>query len=197
MVGWAIWEARNGLLWNNKKSRPEHVSLHASLRLQDFLRVNNCLGSQSRQGQIKQMWQPPHENSLKINVDGAWQPGTTEGGVGVVVRDSTGKFVAGCAIKFTNVFSASQVEALAARTGTILVMERGYQNVVFESDALQIVTALRNHSIDRSVLGPVVEDTKSLLTQITGEGFTHIRRTANGVAHRLARFALHIGGSLY
>ncbi|KAI5332913.1 hypothetical protein L3X38_023042 [Prunus dulcis] len=76
-------------------------------------------------------------------------------------------------------------------------MERGYQNVVFESDALQIVTALRNHSIDRSVLGPVVEDTKSLLTQITGEGFTHIRRTANGVAHRLARFALHIGGSLY
>ncbi|ONI02519.1 hypothetical protein PRUPE_6G203400 [Prunus persica] len=182
MVGWAIWEARNGLLWNNKKSRPEQVSLHASLRLQDFLRVNNCLGSQSRQGQIKQMWQPPHENSLKINVDGAWKPGTTEGGVGVVVKDSTGKFVA---------------EALAARTGTILAMERGYQNVVFESDALQIVTALRNHSIDRSVIGPVVEDTKSLLTQITGEGFTHIRRTANGVAHRLARFALHIGGSLY
>ncbi|KAI5350336.1 hypothetical protein L3X38_003227 [Prunus dulcis] len=56
------------------------------------------------------------------------------------------------------------------------------------------ITKLSN---DRSVLGPVVEDTKSLLTQITREGFTHIRRTANGVAHRLARFALHIGGSLY
>ncbi|KAI5344251.1 hypothetical protein L3X38_012128 [Prunus dulcis] len=112
------------------------------------------------------MWQLPHENSTKINVDGAWKPGTTE-------------------------------EALAARTGTILVMERGYQNVVFESDALQIVIALRSHSIDRSVIGPVVEDTKSLLTQITGEDFTHIRRTANGVAHHLARFTLHIGDSLY
>ncbi|CAL9018504.1 unnamed protein product, partial [Prunus brigantina] len=142
MVGWAIWEARHGLLWNNKKSRPEQVSLHASLRLQDFLRVNNCLGSQSRQGQIRQMWQPPQENTLKINVDGAWKPGTTEGGVGVVVRDSTSKFVAGCATKLTNVFSVPQVEALAARTGTVLAMERGYQNVVFESDALQIVTAL-------------------------------------------------------
>ncbi|CAL8118709.1 unnamed protein product [Prunus armeniaca] len=73
-------------------------------------------------------------------------------------------------------------------------MERGYQNVVFESDALQIVTALQSHSIDRSIIGPVVE---SLLTQITGEGFTHIRRTANDVAHCLAHFALHIGGSLY
>ncbi|CAL2238951.1 unnamed protein product [Prunus armeniaca] len=142
MVGWAIWEARNELLWNNKKSRPEQVSLHASLRLLDFLLVNNCLGSQSRQGQMKQMWQPPHENTLKINVDGAWKLGTTEGGVGVVVRDSTGKFVAGCATKLTYVFFAPQVEALASRTGTVLAMEKGYQNVVFESDALQIVIAL-------------------------------------------------------
>ncbi|CAL8136957.1 unnamed protein product [Prunus armeniaca] len=68
---------------------------------------------------------------------------------------------------------------------------------IFDSDALQIVTALRSHSIDRSVIGPVVEDTKSLLTQITGEGFTLIRCTTNGVAHRLAQFALHIRGSLY
>ncbi|CAL2232390.1 unnamed protein product [Prunus armeniaca] len=124
-----------------------------------------------------------------------------KGGVSVVVRDSTGKFVVDCAIKLTNVFSASQVEALATRmtqvealatrTGTILEMERGFQNVFIESDALQIVTSLRSPSIDRSIIGPVVEDTRSLLTQVTGEGFTH------GVAHRLAHFALHIGGSLY
>ena len=69
-------------------------------------------------------------------MDGAWKPGTTNGGISVVVRDSTGKFLAGCATKLTNVFSAPQVEALAARTGTVLAMERGYQNVVFESDAL-------------------------------------------------------------
>lgn len=44
--------------------------------------------------------------------------------------------MAGCATKLTNVFSAPQVEALAARTSTILAMEMGFQNVVFESDAL-------------------------------------------------------------
>ncbi|BBH04838.1 glycine-rich RNA-binding protein 5 [Prunus dulcis] len=85
--------------WNAKKIRPEQVSLNASLRLQEFLRVNECLGSHSGQGQTKQKWQTPHANTLKINVDGAWKPGTTEGGVGVVVIDSTGKFVAGCAVK--------------------------------------------------------------------------------------------------
>ncbi|KAH0976903.1 hypothetical protein GBA52_026622 [Prunus armeniaca] len=50
---------------------------------------------------------------------------------------------------------------------------------------------------DKNITGPVVEDTKSFLTQVTGESFTHIRRTTNGVAHRLAHFALHIKGSLY
>lgn len=122
--------------WNAKKIRPEQVSLNASLRLQEFLRVNECLGSHSGQGQTKEKWQTPHANTLKINVDGAWKPGTTEGGVDVVVRNSTGKFVVDCTVKLVNVFSAQQVEALAARTGTVLAMERGFQNVVFEGDAL-------------------------------------------------------------
>lgn len=38
-----------------------------------------------------------------------------------------------------------------------------------------------------------MENNKTLLTQITGEGFTHICRNANGVAHRVAKFATHIG----
>ncbi|CAL8075138.1 unnamed protein product [Prunus armeniaca] len=44
-----------------------------------------------------------------------------------------------------------------------------------------------------SPIGPVVEDTKTLLTHITRDGFTHIRRVANGAAHRLAWYASHIG----
>lgn len=42
--------------------------------------------------------------------------------------------------------------------------------------------------MDRSFL----EETKTLLTQITGEGFTHIRRNVNGVAHCIAKFTAHI-----
>ena len=40
-----------------------------------------------------------------------------------------------------------------------------------------------------------MENTKSLLSQITGDGFTHIRRTTNEVAHCIARFASHIGST--
>ncbi|XP_020424477.1 uncharacterized protein LOC109950329 [Prunus persica] len=48
---------------------------------------------------------------MKINFDGAWQPGLTVGGVGVVVRNSAGDFVVGCAMALDNVFSAAHVEA--------------------------------------------------------------------------------------
>ncbi|KAL6275934.1 hypothetical protein ACE6H2_019535 [Prunus campanulata] len=41
-----------------------------------------------------------------------------------------------------------------------------------------------------------MEDNKTLLTQITGECFTHICRNANGVADRVAKFATHIDMTL-
>ncbi|CAL2225193.1 unnamed protein product [Prunus armeniaca] len=92
--------------------------------------------------------------------------GHTDGGVGIMVRDSNGNFVAGRALYVDNVFSALQIV---------------------------IVSTIRSPSVDRSPIGPVVEDTKTLLTHITRDGFTHIRRVANGAAHRLAWYASHIG----
>ncbi|CAB4299611.1 unnamed protein product [Prunus armeniaca] len=40
MLGWAIWEVKNALVWEAKQSRPEQVYINAVTRLQDFLKVN-------------------------------------------------------------------------------------------------------------------------------------------------------------
>ncbi|CAL9002074.1 unnamed protein product [Prunus brigantina] len=193
VTGWAIWEARNGKLWNNQTPKPEFTSSSAAVRLLDFVRARPQGAALGRGCSAPQPWTKPCAGSLKINVDGSWTAGNTYGGVGIVVRDSNGKFVAGRALHVDNVFSALQVEAMAAREGAILAVEGDFNNVIFESDSLQIVSAIRSSSVDRSHVGPVVEDTKAMLTQITGDGFTHIRRVANGAAHRLARYASHIG----
>ncbi|KAB2600214.1 hypothetical protein D8674_010485 [Pyrus ussuriensis x Pyrus communis] len=42
--------------------------------------------------------------------------------------------------------------------------------------------------------GHIVEDAKIWLPTITEDAYTHVRRRANGIAHRLARFSLSIGG---
>lgn len=57
--------------------------------------------------------------------------GHTDGGVGIMVRDSNGNFVAGRALYVDNVFSALQVEAMAAREGGILAVEGDFTNVIF------------------------------------------------------------------
>ncbi|KAI5322263.1 hypothetical protein L3X38_031335 [Prunus dulcis] len=167
MMGWSLWEQRNGLLWNNKSSCPSLVGRFAHNKLLEYLQVNRPGGTPySNQDQV-QRWTKPPMRHLKINVDGrAW--------------------------KFDNIFSALQSEA-SAREGVVLAVERGSTNICFESDSLQIVTALGCSSLDRSFIGPILEDSKFLLLQIIGEGFAHVDRTVNEAAHCTARFALHLG----
>lgn len=52
LTRWAFWDARNNLLWHNRRTRPEETSMGASICLQDFLRANenskqNPIGTQS------------------------------------------------------------------------------------------------------------------------------------------------------
>ncbi|KAM1340608.1 hypothetical protein ACFX2H_038974 [Malus domestica] len=43
-------------------------------------------------------------------------------------------------------------------------------------------------------MGPIIEDIKFLLSLVAEALVAHIRRQANSLAHRLARYALHTGG---
>ncbi|KAI5322097.1 hypothetical protein L3X38_031169 [Prunus dulcis] len=81
-------------------------------------------------------------SAIQVNIDGAWHPRSSIGGNEDVVCDSGGDVVVGCAMLVHNVFSVALVEALAARIGVSLVVDRGFMNVSFESDALQIVSTL-------------------------------------------------------
>ncbi|VVA33934.1 PREDICTED: PRUPE_4G199700 [Prunus dulcis] len=56
------------------------------------------------------------------------------------------------------------------RSGAALAVERGFANIIFENDSHQIFSTLRHSSVDMSIVGPIMEDTKSLLSQITGDG---------------------------
>lgn len=74
-----------------------------------------------------------------------------------------------------------------------MALERGFTNYIIESDSLQIVSALRTTTTDRSVIDLIVEDTKSLLSSIIGDVITHICHTTNRVVDRMACFARNIG----
>lgn len=86
--------------------------------------------------------------------------------------------------------SPLHAEALALKDGLVLAATRGYQNVMFESDSLQVISALKDSATNMSSIGHIIEDSNDMLRKITEACYTHVCRQANGVAHRLAPFAL-------
>lgn len=94
--------------------------------------------------------------------------------------------------KFRDIFSPIQAETLALRDGVVWAATRGFHKIVVEGDSLQIVGALTDASPNLSTIGQIMDDVKHWLPTITEEVCTHIRRQANTVAHRLARFSLSV-----
>ena len=65
--------------------------------------------------------------------------------------------------------------------------------MIFESDCLKLVNAIRSQEADDSGFGVWVEDIKSGILTLPSSYFVHVHREANVVAHKIARFGLHLG----
>lgn len=61
-------------------------------------------------------WSPPSQGWVKLNTDGAVMSHTNMGGVGVVLRDWRGGFLAAGAHQFSGITSVALLEMLAAQT---------------------------------------------------------------------------------
>lgn len=96
MFIWGVWKERNCRVWENKVTQAHDVALMTTLRLLDFFVFHNSTGdtnSSGRQTCIK--WLPPSAGWLKVNIDGAFDYHTKQGGWGLLVRGSSGQFLGG------------------------------------------------------------------------------------------------------
>ncbi|GMN33307.1 hypothetical protein TIFTF001_044780 [Ficus carica] len=63
-------------------------------------------------------------------------------------------------------------------------------NLEVETDTINVVSAVVENR-ELSMEGPILEDVKQLLAQLRGTGIHHVCRSANLVAHLLARFGFN------
>ncbi|PRQ48116.1 putative ribonuclease H-like domain-containing protein [Rosa chinensis] len=124
---------------------------------------------------------------LCMNVDGAYVSSLQYGGIGGILRNEKGEFIAGFAYRVPNVSSAFHAELLAIKSGLELIQALGVSNVALMS-SLEAVKAVTAEDHDFSTLGIIVEEIKDLLGDLLFIGVHHTYRTANHVAHRLAGF---------
>ncbi|KAJ8748529.1 hypothetical protein K2173_003428 [Erythroxylum novogranatense] len=188
---WSIWEERNNVVWKN--SAPNVLACYfRSVRWrqewEEAQIIPNGLFNPPVGVVSPQNWQKPSTNWLKLNVDIA----TSSSGwidVGMVLRNEEGGFVSARIFCVTGSFTSLIAEAMGVREALSWIKMKNWKNVIVESDNLQVIQAIMGDTEeDLSMFGGVVADCKSLFHEISGSlGFSHIYRSANGVAHALAQ----------
>ena len=137
----------------------------------------------------KVKWRPLILDFYKANYDGALLEESGEAGLGVVIRNEKGEVMESLAEKINKPDSVEILEALAARRAVLFATELGLQRVVFEGDSETVFKALSGATLDRSCIGHIIKDCKSISGLFQAHFFSHTRRYGNTVAHALAKRA--------
>nr|GMC71350.1 LINE-1 reverse transcriptase isogeny [Ipomoea batatas] len=108
-------------------------------------------------------------------------------GIGWVLRNYMGVVVAAGAVGRRGAVLAREAKALAIREALSWLKGRDYDNVIVETDAQQIIHHLYSHN--SSPYGLLLHDITVLLSFFANIRLCFVRRSANTVAHLLARNA--------
>uniref|UniRef100_A0A803P614 Reverse transcriptase domain-containing protein n=1 Tax=Cannabis sativa TaxID=3483 RepID=A0A803P614_CANSA len=144
----------------------------------------------SVQGAAK--WTPPTGLNLKLNVDAALDANRNIVGVGAVVRNSDGHVLAAMAKPIVGNFASHIMEAQAMFHSLNWVIQLQLPISIVETDALLVANAFQFGSTAVSSYHDILLDVTSLLSFFPQVNVVHAKRSANMVAHSLAKFALGV-----
>ena len=92
--------------------------------------------------------------------------------------------------------NSEEVEALACRKAVEFAMDAGFMDLVIKGDNAVVMKAISSPRLDRSQLGHIYDDIRTLATGFRSCTIGCVKRSANSVAHSLARFASHLDEEL-
>uniref|UniRef100_A0A803PF51 RNase H type-1 domain-containing protein n=1 Tax=Cannabis sativa TaxID=3483 RepID=A0A803PF51_CANSA len=191
-VCWAVWGARNNLVWNKKPFIFEDVVAYA-FRYLDQWKAAQISSDSSwpilTAADVSEQWTPPNGTSVKINVDAAMFNDGRSFGLGMVARNSDGLLIAG-KMKYTAVqVEVVVAEAIGIREVLSWLKENRWPQVYIETDSLCVVQAIHSSTDMISLFGSVIQDCKTMLASLNNVVISFVKRSVNVVAHSFARAA--------
>uniref|UniRef100_A0A803QS69 Reverse transcriptase domain-containing protein n=1 Tax=Cannabis sativa TaxID=3483 RepID=A0A803QS69_CANSA len=186
MVLWSIWKVRNEVVWNEKQPTSEEVLFLAKLNFVDWYNAQNQeLGSPNEPNRVSlEHWTPPTFPKYKVNVDGALFPNEKSYGIGLVARDSFGLVIQAKTLKKAGDLQPHEVEAIGIKEALSWIKDNNWPSVIVESDCRRVVLDLQGNKDMTSPYGHI------MLASVTNVSFNFVKRSANKVAHSLARSSL-------
>ncbi|KAL0355669.1 UNVERIFIED_CONTAM: hypothetical protein Sradi_4013800 [Sesamum radiatum] len=188
-ICWMLWWTRNRIAAEGAQTSAEQVVGAAKSYLDEFL-LHSGKMEVVQSSKIPSRWSPPETGFIKINYDGAIFLETSEVGIGIVARDSNGSCIGWLSKRFCFNATPEIIETIAAREAVLLGIRRGWQKIVLEGDCSNLFYKLRKQKVDHSLTGSIISDINSCVPLMEVFSLSLIRRTANKVAHALARAAV-------
>jgi ribonuclease HI len=105
-------------------------------------------------------WQPPVGDMVKLNWDAAVDVKNKTIGLGIIIRDDKGSFLAALSKRLQIEVSPVVAETLAALHAVLFCLEMGYPKAWFERDALQVVNEVNSAMPCDSMHGHLAEAIK-------------------------------------
>ena len=175
------------MVFNSKSVNPNLSKSISSQALEFFLCASKP--SRNRPMMIKQVkWERPERGWLKLNTDGSWSAALDKAVGGGLIRDEMGNWVIGFSRQLGHVNSFS-AKIWALRDGLLLIHQMKLPAIIIELDAKALVDALKNPRYGNSVISPLFDDCKVLISLIPHVHINHVFREANKCADRLANSA--------
>ena len=184
-----VWMARNAA-WLGKRVPPSIDAGKNAAQLFNAFCQEETPSVDATRMQRNLNWQPPPENWYKVNVDAAISTDLNITGLGVVVRDSSGMFMAARALKIEGCLDPHRAELLAAREGIIFAWDAGFRQIILEGDARNVYSSIENSEEDLSYNGSIIRDIALFASWFYAFKCSAIPRDCNRCADFVARKAI-------
>uniref|UniRef100_A0A803NZE5 RNase H type-1 domain-containing protein n=1 Tax=Cannabis sativa TaxID=3483 RepID=A0A803NZE5_CANSA len=133
------------------------------------------------------LWRKPTSFQVKVNVDGAIFEAYQRFGFGCVARDSNGRLIEAISASRSGIVFPEIAEIIGMKEALSSVKDKGWENVIIESDALMVVQAIHSSVTMPSQFGLLVVDCRLILLSLRNISISFVYRSANKAAHCVAR----------
>ncbi|XP_031121223.1 uncharacterized protein LOC116024469 [Ipomoea triloba] len=184
---WVIWSARNDRLWNDKVWSLEDLRRAVESFLHDWKLAYSPSENISQVHSVAShaVWHPPPEGWVKCNVDVSLRESSM--GYGAVLRNHQGQFVAALSGRLFCDRDPYLAESIAVKEALTWLKDRGTENVILETDCLNFCNNFNSARRDFSYVGLIIKQCRVIARDIGITLVRHVNRSANQVAHELAR----------
>ena len=182
---WNLWKSRNILIFKRKSQNP-NLSNEIVNQAVEFLCYVASPRSPTQVVTRGIRWEKPAMGWKKLNTDGSVLGRIGQASCGGVVRDDNGCWIVGFTrhIGTTNCFAA---KLWGLRDGLSLCLSLNISCLVVVLDAKAVVDVLRSYNYDNTIISPIMDDCRKLVSCFQQIQIKHYYRQANRCADLLAK----------